>query len=167
MQGYDGQHRFLPPATPNAHADVETVHSWMEPELFDLERFSSRDDFLAQLRTYQRWWNFARLNYSKGGKTPTQILDEQGFNPVLLLLPPVGLDQLFRYTTTSPRVGQDLYLPCPRDLSLDHSLRFTGVLAHRRWRIARRVCRAGCAGRLRPRLPCAPEALRDRSSPWP
>ena len=108
VQSYVGQHRFLPPATPNAHADVETVHSWMEPELFDLERFSSRDDFFAKLRTYQRWWNFARINYSKGGKTPAQILDELGLHPALLLLPPVDLDQLFRYTTLSPGVGQDL-----------------------------------------------------------
>jgi transposase len=73
-----GQHRFLPPATPNAHADVESSHSLIEPELFDLEFFRERREFFAKVRTYQRWFNFARPNYSKGGKTPARILEEEG-----------------------------------------------------------------------------------------
>jgi len=105
MQSYVGEHRFLPPRTPNAHADVETVHSHIEPELFDRECFASRTEFFAQVSTYQLWWIFARVNYSKGGKTPAQILEELGGHPGILLLPPVDLDQLFRYSSLSPSAG--------------------------------------------------------------
>ena len=107
---YVGQHRFLPPATPNAHADVESSHSLIEPELFDLESFRSREEFFAKVRAYQRWFNFARPNYSKGGKTPAQILQEEGFNPAVLLLDPLDLDRHLRQRDFSPRarpgVGQ-------------------------------------------------------------
>jgi hypothetical protein len=37
--------------------------------------------FFEKVATYQRWWNFARPNYAKGGKTPAQILEESGVNP--------------------------------------------------------------------------------------
>jgi len=90
------QHRFLPPATPNAHADVESTHASIEQELFDLERFHSRAEFFDKARIYQHWWNFARPNYSKGGKTPAQILQQEGLDPCLLLLDPLDLDQQLR-----------------------------------------------------------------------
>jgi hypothetical protein len=109
---YVGEHRFNPPATPNAHADVESSHSLIEPELFDLERFDSRREYFIKMRAYQRWFNFARPNYSKGGKTPAQILEEEGFDPAILLLDPLDLDQYLRKLNFSPRarpgVGQDL-----------------------------------------------------------
>ena len=112
VQRYVGQHRFLPPATPNAHADVESSHSLIEPELFDLERFRDRREFFAKVRAYQRWFNFARPNYSKGGKTPAQILEAEGYDPAVLLLDPLDLDQHLRQLDFSPRarprVGQDL-----------------------------------------------------------
>ena len=107
------QHRFLPPATPNAHADVESSHASIEQELFDLERFNSRTEFFNKTRAFQHWWNFARPNYSKGGKTPVQILKEEGLDPCLLLLDPLDLDQQLRnleladITTRAPGgVGQ-------------------------------------------------------------
>ena len=89
-------HRFLPPRTPNAHADVETSHARIEKEFFDLEPLCSRRDFFEKIATYQNWWNFARKNYSKGGRTPAEILEEEGLNPLLLLRTPEDLDQLFR-----------------------------------------------------------------------
>jgi transposase-like protein len=90
-------HRFLPPATPNAHAEVESSHASIEQELFDLETFASRADFFQKVRIYQRWWNFARPNYSKHGKTPAQILQHEGVDPRILLLDPLDLDNLLRY----------------------------------------------------------------------
>ena len=106
-------HRFLPPRTPNAHADVESSHALIEHELFDLERFDSRAKFFANVRAYQRWFNFARSNYSKGGKTPAQILQEQGVDPMILLLDPLDLDRHLRNLDFSPpphpKGGQ--YLP--------------------------------------------------------
>jgi transposase len=90
-------HRFLPPRTPNAHADVESSHGSIEQELFDLETFRSRYDFFQKIHTYQLWWNFARPNFSKNAKTPAQILQNHGLDPRLLLLKPLDLDLHFRY----------------------------------------------------------------------
>jgi len=108
IQNFLANHRFLPPATPNAHADVESSHHFIEAEFFDLETFRHRADFFEKARTYQRWWNFARANYSKEGKTPAQILEEQGINPACLLLPPADLDSMFRHSHGPPQVGQNL-----------------------------------------------------------
>jgi len=106
------QHRFLPPATPNAHADVESSHASIELEFFDLEHFQSRDEFFNKARIYQYWWNFARINYSKGGKTPAQILEEEGVDPCILLINPLDLGQMLKHLdiskVTNPRVGQDV-----------------------------------------------------------
>lgn len=98
-------HRFNPPATPNAHADVETSHRLIEDELFDLERFGSRSEFFEKVATYQRWWNFARPNYSKGGKTPAQFLRAQGYDPRLLLLTPIDLARRFKTQNYSSILG--------------------------------------------------------------
>ncbi len=105
VQAYGLTHRFNPPATPNAHADVETVHAHIERELFDLERFGSRTDFFLKVATYQRWWNFARPNYSKGRKTPAQLLEAEGFNPRLLLLTPIDLARRFKTQNYSSSLG--------------------------------------------------------------
>jgi transposase len=108
MQRHGLVHRFLPPRTPNAHGDVESMHRWCQEELFDLETFRSRRDFFEKVATYQLWWNFARPNYSKGGKTPAQILEEAGINPAVLIFPPADLDATFRLLPPTFRVGQDL-----------------------------------------------------------
>ncbi|HNY26234.1 MAG TPA: hypothetical protein PKH31_02525 [Candidatus Sumerlaeota bacterium] len=102
-------HRFLPPPPPNAHADVESSHRFIEDEFFDLELFRNRGDFFEKIRTYQLWWNFARPNYSKGKSPPAQILEAEGVNPAVLLLPPADLDQLSKNTRLLTAVGQ--YLP--------------------------------------------------------
>jgi transposase len=101
-------HRFLPPATPNAHADVESSHASIEQEFFDLEPFTSRQDFFRKVTIYQHWWNFARPNYSKGAKTPAQLLEEEGLDPSTLLLPPVDIDTWFRTTKHTPQVVSHL-----------------------------------------------------------
>jgi len=98
-------HRYNPPATPNAHGNVESSHHFVESELFDLEAFRSRRDFFEKLSTYQRWWNFARPNYSKGKRTPAQILEEEGIDPRILLLTPADLDYMFRHGQNHTRVG--------------------------------------------------------------
>lgn len=101
-------HRFLPPATPNAHADVESSHASIEQEFFDLEPFTSRQDFFQKVSIYQHWWNFARPNYSKGAKTPAQLLEDEGLDPSILLLPPLDLDAWFRKTNYFPHVVSHL-----------------------------------------------------------
>ncbi len=105
VQAFGLTHRFNPPATPNAHADVETSHRLIEDELFDLESFGSREEFFEKVATYQRWWNFARPNYSKGGRTPAQFLADQDLDPRILLLPPTNLATLFQTANYSPNLG--------------------------------------------------------------
>ena len=101
-------HRFLPPATPNAHGDVESSHGAIQQEFFDLEPFRSRRDFFEKAATYQAWWNFVRPNYSKGKRTPAQILQQEGLDPIILLAPPADLDAMLRRQPDTQQVGQHL-----------------------------------------------------------
>ncbi len=118
VQAHGLTHRFNPPATPNAHADVETVHRLIEDELFDLELFRSRADLFEKLATYQRWWNFARPNYSKGRKTPAQFLQAEGFDPRLLLLNPIDLARRFKIHNYSTNLGSHVPVLPGRDRRL-------------------------------------------------
>lgn len=106
-------HRFLPPASPKCHADVESIHATIEQEFFDLESFTSRADFFEKVCAYQRWYNFARPNYSKGngktGKTPARMLSDEGIDPRVLLLTPDDLDAHIRHDPKGIHLGQ--YLP--------------------------------------------------------
>lgn len=112
VRSFEARHVFIPPATPNAHADIESFHSCIEREFFDLEHCASRQDFFAKATTYLRWWNFARPNYSKGKKTPAQLLEEEGLDPILLFRDPLDLDATFRTLcseTANPQgVGQEV-----------------------------------------------------------
>ncbi len=46
------RHVYNPPGCKNANADVESVHSTIEPEIFDIEKFRSRGDFFSKITTY-------------------------------------------------------------------------------------------------------------------
>jgi len=89
-------HRFIPPRRKNRQADVETIHHLIEGEFFDLECFAGRDDLLKRASLWQLWFNTARKNYSKGGRTPDDILREERpeRDPRVWLLPVLDLDQL-------------------------------------------------------------------------
>jgi transposase len=102
------RHVFTPPRWPNANADVEAVHRLIEEEFFDLERFSGREDFLRKATLYQHYFNYARPNGYKGGRTPWDIVeaDHPSAPPELLALPPVLLEAEFVH---SDPVGQ--YVP--------------------------------------------------------
>ncbi|MDP8235667.1 MAG: hypothetical protein P9M08_04730 [Candidatus Erginobacter occultus] len=89
-------HIFNPPGCKNANADVESVHATIETEFFDLEKFSSRKDFLFKITTYQHYYNLARKNKSRGKKSPLELLAEKAPNldPEILILPPIDLCSL-------------------------------------------------------------------------
>ncbi|MDR1280164.1 MAG: hypothetical protein LBK99_05015, partial [Opitutaceae bacterium] len=97
-------HRLNPPARPNANADVESSHSTIEPEFFDLEHFHDTASFIASSTTYQHFFNFARKNRSRSNLAPADLLAMRSplLHPRILLLPPVFLDSL---------LGQDLSAP--------------------------------------------------------
>jgi len=56
---------------------------------------------------YQHYFNFARPNSYKGGRTPWQIVgaDRPGIRPEVLALPPVLLEAEYQRLS---RVGQDV-----------------------------------------------------------
>jgi len=78
---------------------VESIHSTIETELYDLERFGDVDEFLAKAATYQLWYNIARKNPDtrcRGWKSPLDLLEEKvpELDARLLLLHPVLLNRL-------------------------------------------------------------------------
>lgn len=91
---FGSQHQRIPPAAHTFQSDVETVHRLIEDEFFDLETFKNRPDFIAKASLYQLYFNLARPNSHKGGRTPWQIIHQ--LDPRLpldlCLLPPVFLD---------------------------------------------------------------------------
>jgi hypothetical protein len=50
---FGATHRLLPLGCKNAQADVESIHSTIEPEFYDTEQFADRRDFLQKATTYQ------------------------------------------------------------------------------------------------------------------
>jgi len=75
-QQLGAKHNYIPIGMCNANADVESVHATIEKEFFDLEQYDSKQDFFIKLQAYQYFYNLVRPNFSKKGKTPLQILEE-------------------------------------------------------------------------------------------
>jgi hypothetical protein len=62
------------PRRSTCNSGVEAVHGIMEPEFYDLERFSgSLAAFLRQAYSYQLYFNLVRENSAKGYRTPEQL----------------------------------------------------------------------------------------------
>lgn len=98
MLQWGAAHNYIPPGCCNANADVESFHSTVELEFFNLESFASREDFFRKVQAYQYFYNFVRPNFSKDGKTPLQIVleDRPEISPQVLNFPVYDLDALFR-----------------------------------------------------------------------
>ena len=78
IEAVPGQkHRTIPPGQHRFQADVETVHSLMETEFFEIEDFSSRRDFLAKAASYNLWFNVARQNSGKENQTPWELVRQK------------------------------------------------------------------------------------------
>jgi transposase len=123
IQAVKGQiHRTIPPGAHRFQADVETVHSLMETEFYEIESFAHRHGFLDKATTYNLYFNLARLNSGKENKTPWELTCEKYLadhqadaskpkepDPRLPILPPVYLDELWynRLNSTTPR-GYDV-----------------------------------------------------------
>jgi len=92
------KHQYIPPGCSNANGDVESFHATVEREFFDLETFSSREEFFRKAQVYQSFYNFTRVNFSKGGKSPLHVLleDQPSVSPEVLNFPVYDLDALFR-----------------------------------------------------------------------
>jgi len=109
IQTKGAKHQYIPPGMCNANADVESIHNTIEEEFFDLENFPSKNAFMNKVSGYQLYYNLVRPNFSKKGKTPMQIIEEeQRGNINNLLQECVDLDQLFRIKYKIPKRGQHL-----------------------------------------------------------
>ncbi len=108
IQRVPGQvHRTIPPGQHRFQADVETVHSLMETEFFEIEPFAGRQNFIDKATTYQLFFNLARKNSGKENKTPWELVNDKHprADPRLPLLPPVYLDKLFHERLHSKTPG--------------------------------------------------------------
>lgn len=58
--------------------------------------FSCKADFWGKVQAYQLFYNIVRPNYSKGGKTPAQMIFEErpNINSEVLHFPVLDLDKL-------------------------------------------------------------------------
>ena len=113
MVEHGASHNYIPPRCPNANADVESFHSTVELEFFNLEFFESREEFFQKVQVYQYFYNFTRPNFSKGAKTPLQIVleDWPDISPKVLNFPVYDLDVLFRLKMELPMInGRDQYV---------------------------------------------------------
>ena len=94
VKGFGCDHKRIPPRAWSYNSDVETVHSTIELEFFDLENFEGVRDFHQRVASYQAWYNIVRENSNKGFKSPWRIIREirPDIDIELVRLPPIMLD---------------------------------------------------------------------------
>jgi transposase InsO family protein len=76
LEKYRARHKYIPPGHCNANADVESFHATVELEFFDLEKFVTEEEFYGKAQVFQDYYNLTRVNFSKKGRTPYQIVYE-------------------------------------------------------------------------------------------
>ena len=103
------EHRYIPPGHCNANADVESIHSTIEEEFYNLTSFVSREDFLRKAESYRLFYNLQRPNFSKGAKTPWLIAqqDHPGTD-IATSLQSIGVVDLGQLVKTTTFGGQPL-----------------------------------------------------------
>ena len=94
VEAFGAIHKRIPIKAWSYNSDVETVHSTIETEFFDLENFSNPRDFHQRIATYQAWYNLLRPNMNKDGLSPWQIISklQPKTRPHLPRLPPLMID---------------------------------------------------------------------------
>jgi hypothetical protein len=78
-------------------SDVETAHRLIEDEFYEVERFTSRADFIAKAGSYNLRLNVGRRNSGKENKTPWEMIHERELqvDAAVCAPPPMFLDELF------------------------------------------------------------------------
>jgi transposase len=101
VRALGADHIYIPPGHCNANADVESIHATIETEFYELTKFKSRDDFLRKAESYRSFYNLERPNFSKKGKTPWLIAQEDHPNTDLAttiqFINVVDLDRLIKH----------------------------------------------------------------------
>jgi transposase len=112
IQSIAGQiHQTIPVRAHRYQADVETVHDIIEREFFEIESFSSRQDFFNKIYSYQLFFNLKRPNTYKEGKTPWQLIQEKSpdLDISVAMLPPLDLDAWLAYKSALQNSTQGVY----------------------------------------------------------
>jgi transposase-like protein len=112
VQGFGATHKRIPPRAWSYNSDVETVHSTIESEFYDMENFEGLKDFHQRIASYQAWYNLVRVNSHKEDKSPWQIIKELATNKMNLAiarLPPLMLDWLGPDYITKDELSQRGY----------------------------------------------------------
>jgi len=112
IESIKGQvHKTIFPGAHRWQSDVETVHNLIEMEFYEIEEFTSREDFLNKAYSYQLFFNLIRPNTYKENQTPWQIASKKQPNLSIEVakIPPVFLDDLLRKKVDfSLKVGYDV-----------------------------------------------------------
>ena len=129
VAGFGATHKRIPPRAWSYNSDVETVHSTIEVEFFDLENFENIKDFHRRVASYQACYNVLRENSNKDFKSPWQIIKQikPDMNIELARLPPLMLDWLGPDYITRDELSLRGYdVPCypsGKDIALGRILR--------------------------------------------
>lgn len=108
--------RRSPPAAHTWQADVETVHGLIEDEFYEVERFTSREEFLAKAAPP------TPSGLMSPGRTAIQVTRrpwgiihdrDPTISPKIATLPPVFLDELFMHRLDAKGEGGYDVLPHP------------------------------------------------------
>ena len=96
VNAFGPTHKRIPNGAWSYNSDVETVHSTIECEFYDLENFEGIKDFHRRAASYQAWYNLVRVNSNKDYKTPWDIIKElkPKSDIAIARLPPIMLDWL-------------------------------------------------------------------------
>jgi transposase len=101
IKALGAEHCYIPPGHCNANADVESIHATIEEEFYNLTSFTSRKDFFQKAESYRLFYNLERPNFSKTGKTPSFIAQEDhsksNFATVFQSIGVLDLDCLVRF----------------------------------------------------------------------
>ena len=111
VEGFNSVHKRIPVRAWSYNSDVETVHSTVESEFYDLENFEGIKDFHQRAASYQAWYNLVRANSHKDDKSPRQIIKELDpkMNLAIARLPPLMLDWLGPDYITKDELSQRGY----------------------------------------------------------
>jgi len=101
---YHAVNRTIPPAAHTYQSDVETFHRLIEQELFLVESFHNRSDFLDKVCTCQLFFNYARTNSYKRYQNPISIIRQRdpAINPAIAMLQPIFLESILPRVTMYP-----------------------------------------------------------------
>lgn len=111
IESVPGQkHSTIFPGAHRMQADVETVHNLIEMEFYEIERFTSRENFMNKAYSYQLFFNLFRPNSYKEFKTPWELAKEKrpDLSIEIAKIPPVNLCELLRKLDFLSKGGYDV-----------------------------------------------------------